>query len=80
MKLMHINDMDKFFEMIDSCEGKIELVGDDIRLNLKSKLAQIVSLANIFAAGHEVPELEIVAYNQNDANKIIQFMIDGEAF
>ena len=56
MKLMHINDMDKFFEMIDSCEGKIELVGDDIRLNLKSKLAQIVSLANIFAAGHEVPE------------------------
>lgn len=77
MKIMHINNIDKFFEMIDGCEGKVELVGDDIRLNLKSKIAQIVGLANIFAAGYEIPELEIVAYNQNDVNRIIQYMVNG---
>ena len=75
MKIKHIDDIEKFFEVIDSCDGKIELVGDDIRLNLKSKLAQYFSLANIFSGGGEIPELEIIAYNQNDTNKLIAFMI-----
>lgn len=75
MKIKHIDDIEKFFEVIDSCDGKIELVGDDIRLNLKSKLAQYFSLANIFSGGGEIPELEIIAYNQDDVNKLIAFMI-----
>ena len=75
MKIKHIDDIEKFFEIIDSCDGKIELVGDDIRLNLKSKLAQYFSLANIFSGGGEIPELEIIAYNQDDVNKLIAFMI-----
>lgn len=74
MKVKNITNIDKFFEVIDSCEGKVELIGDDIRLNLKSKLAQIVSLANIFSNG-EIPELEIVCYNQNDVDKLINFMM-----
>ena len=61
MKVTHITDIDKFFEVIDSCKGRVELVtGEGDRLNLKSKLSQYVSLANIFSAG-EIPELEIVA-------------------
>lgn len=75
MKIKHIDDIEKFFEVIDSCDGKIELVGEDIRLNLKSKLAQYFSLANIFSGGGEIPELELIAYNQNDVNKLIAFMI-----
>ena len=75
MKIKHIDDIEKFFEVIDSCDGKIELVGDDIRLNLKSKLAQYFSLANIFSGGGEIPELELIAYNQSDVNKLIAFMI-----
>lgn len=75
MKIKHIDDIEKFFEIIDSCDGKIELVGEDIRLNLKSKLAQYFSLANIFSGGGEIPELELIAYNQNDVNKLIAFMI-----
>lgn len=77
MRIKNINNIDKFFKVIDSCTGKVELVGDDIRLNLKSKLAQIVSIANIFNGGHEIPELEIVAYNQEDINKLIDFMMSG---
>lgn len=75
MKIKHINDIEGFFKTIDSCSGKIELVGEDIRLNLKSKLAQYFSLATIFSGGEEIPELEIIAYNQDDVNKLIRFMV-----
>lgn len=75
MKVMGIKDIDKFFEVVDSCEGKVELVtGEGDRLNLKSKLAQYVSLANIFSNG-EIPELEIVAYERSDIDKLMEYMI-----
>ena len=75
MKVMGIKDIDKFFEVVDSCEGKVELVtGEGDRLNLKSKLAQYVSLANIFSNG-EIPELEIVAYEKEDIDKLMDYMI-----
>ena len=39
MKIKNINNVDKFFEVVDSCKGKVELVtGEGDRLNLKSKL------------------------------------------
>ncbi len=74
MKVRHITDIEKFFEVIDSCEGKVELVGEDIRINLKSKLGQYFSLAKLFSSG-EIPELELIAYNQSDVNKLMQYMI-----
>ena len=70
-----IKNMDKFFEVVDSCKGRVELVtGEGDRLNLKSKLAQYVSLANIFSNG-EIPELEIVAYEKEDIDKLMEYMI-----
>ena len=77
MKVSNIKDVDKFFEVVDSCKGKVELVtGEGDRLNLKSKLSQYVSMANIFSNG-EIPELEVIAYEKEDTDKLIQFMIDG---
>ena len=71
MKVSNIKDVDKFFEVVDSCNGKVELVtGEGDRLNLKSKLA------NIFSGG-EIPELEIVAYEKEDIDKLLNFMING---
>ena len=75
MKLTHIADIDRFFKVIDECTGKVELVSEDLRLNLKSKLAQYVALANIFSGGNEIPEMELIAYNQEDVNRLIKFMI-----
>lgn len=40
LKNLEMERIDKLFDVIDSCSGKVELVGKDIRLNLKSKLAQ----------------------------------------
>ena len=77
MKLANITDIEGFFKTIDSCKGKVELVtGEGDRLNLKSKLSQYVSLASIFSNG-EIPELELVAYDPEDTQKLINFMVNG---
>ena len=74
MKIQNITDIEKFFQVVDSCAGKVELVtGEGDRLNLKSKLCQYVSMANIFSNG-EIPELEIIAYEREDIDKLISFM------
>ena len=78
MKVTNIRNIDGFFNVVDSCKGKVELVtGEGDRLNLKSKLCQYVSMANIFSNG-EIPELEIIAYEREDIDKLISFMMDGQ--
>ena len=75
MKIQNINNIEKFFQVVDSCAGRVELVtGEGDRLNLKSKLCQYVSMANIFSNG-EIPELEILAYEKEDIDKLIAFMM-----
>lgn len=77
MKVQNISNIDEFFKVVDSCEGKVELVtGEGDRLNLKSKLSQYVSMANIFSNG-EIPELEIVAHEKADIDKLIAFMVNN---
>ena len=77
MKIERISNVQEFFKIIDSCKGRVELLtGEGDRLNLKSKLSQYVSLANIFSGG-EIPELEIVAYEKEDIDKLLNFMING---
>ena len=78
MKVQHITNIDKFFSVIDDCTGRVELVtGEGDRLNLKSKLSQYVSMANIFSNG-EIPELELIAYEKEDIDRLVKFMVDGE--
>lgn len=75
MKIQNINNIEKFFQVVDSCAGRVELVtGEGDRLNLKSKLCQYVSMANIFS-NEEIPELEIIAYEKEDIDKLISFMM-----
>ena len=77
MKVQNITNIDKFFEVVDSCKGKVELVtGEGDRLNLKSKLSQYVSMANIFFIG-EFSELEVKAFEKEHTDKFIHFMMDG---
>ena len=77
MKVQNMTDIEKFFKVIDSCSGKVELVtGEGDRLNLKSKLSQYVSMANLFSDG-TIDELELVAYEPEDINKLINFMVNG---
>ena len=76
MKVQNIKNIDKFFKVVDQCKGRVELgTGEGDRLNLKSKLSQYVSMANIFSNG-EIPELEIVAYEREDIDRLINFMMN----
>ena len=76
MKVQNIKNIDKFFQVVDQCKGRVELVtGEGDRLNLKSKLSQYVSMANIFSNG-EIPELVIVAYEREDIDRLINFMMN----
>ena len=76
MKISNITNVEKFFKVVDSCKGKIELLTDEgDRLNLKSKLSQYVSLANIFSDGN-IKELELLAYEPEDIDKLVNFMMN----
>ena len=46
------------------------------RLNLKSKLSQYISLAHVFSVKEDIPEMELVAYEPEDVQKLIDFMIN----
>ena len=77
MKVEHISDINKFFDVVEQCKGRVELVtGEGDRLNLKSKLCQYVSMAHIFSNG-EIPELEVVAYEKEDIDRLISFMMNN---
>ncbi len=76
MKLENIKDVNKFFQVVDSCKGKVMLVtGEGDQLNLKSKLSQYVSLANIFSNG-SIPEMELIASEPEDVQKLVNFMMN----
>lgn len=81
-KEMKINNLspdklNKFFEVVDTCEGKVELVtGEGDRLNLKSALCKYVAFANILVNA-DIPEIEVICYNPNDTLKLITFLVEG---
>lgn len=78
MKIHNITDVDKFFQVVDECRGTVELVSPEgDRINLKSKLAQYLSMATIFSNGY-IKELELVAYDKEDVDRLIKFMYQGE--
>ena len=76
--LFNINDnnIDKFFKLIEECSGKVELVSDGFKVDLRSRLAQYVSVAKIFM-NKEAGEVELIVYDKNDVDKFLEFMLNG---
>ena len=74
MKVTDIKDVNRFFEIIDQCEGKVELVtkyGDC--LNLAPKISQCVATVKIITDS-EIQQGDIVLHNKEDKEKIMQVM------
>lgn len=64
MKVKNISNPEEFLKVIDSCEGKVELITDDgDRLNLKSKLCQLVSLSTIFCQQQKYLKWKLLPMN-----------------
>ena len=78
MQLQNIDSVEKFFSVIDECRGRVELVSPEgDRINLKSKLAQYLSLASVFSNGY-IKELDLIAYEREDVDRLLKFMYQGE--
>ena len=76
MKVQNISDINKFFQVVDSCKGREELVtGEGDRLNLKNKISQYLSLANVITDG-TIKEMEILASEPEDIQKLMEFMMN----
>ncbi|MDE6920080.1 MAG: polya polymerase [Lachnospiraceae bacterium] len=75
MKINKVTDVEGLFQVVEECKGEVELItGEGDRLNLKSKLCQIISLSSIFPMMSEIPNLEIVAHEPEDMEKIASFL------
>lgn len=76
MRVQNITDIKKFFEEVDNCKGKVELVtSEGDRLNLKSKLSQYVSLANVFS-DNTITEVEIIANEEEDRERLREYLVE----
>ena len=77
MTFTNMNNIDKFFETVDKCEGKVELVteqGD--RFNLKSTLTKYVIFVKIIS-NRIVPSVQINTYNYADTQRLMKFMANN---
>lgn len=76
MRFKNISDIDGLFQVIDQCKGRVDIVTNDMVLNLKSDLAKYFVLAQAFSDG-VVKDMELVAFNQEDRERLIEFMMNG---
>ena len=77
MKLTNITNMDKFFEVVDKCEGRVEMLTENGDcLDLRPKLCQFVTLVKMLTDG-DVERMEIIAENKKDEQKLMAYMING---
>lgn len=82
MNFLNVNlkdvNIQKLCKLIDSCEGDVYLITNDgNRLNLKSKLCQIVGLTNLMQDA-TISEATLCAARPEDDTILFRFMLYGE--
>ena len=75
---LHNVDVAQFLAVLDTCEGNVFLVTNEgDRLNLKSKLCQIVGLTKLIEGG-KIAEASIICENKDDESKLFRFNFFGD--
>ena len=72
--ILNIHDINvsEFLAVLDTCEGNVYLVTrDGDKLNLRSKLSQLVGLTQLIEGG-KIAEASIVCENKNDESKLFR--------
>ena len=78
--IMNLHDIDvtEFLAVLDTCEGNVYLVTNEgDRLNLRSKLCQLVGLTKLIEGG-KITEASIFCENKNDESKLFRFNFFGD--
>ena len=79
MTLENISNIEGLFKVIQNCVGKVELVSDEGDcINLKSCLAQYMTVAGAFSDGY-LRTLRLRVEKDEDKARIFDFMLSGEA-
>lgn len=78
MKLDNVKNLEKLFEVIRGCHGRVDLVNVDMALNLKSEVARYFAMAEIFKNG-EARNMELVVYDPEDRKRIEKFIEEENA-
>ncbi|MEG1426445.1 MAG: hypothetical protein RSC76_02025 [Oscillospiraceae bacterium] len=74
-KMVELHDVDvpQFLNVLDSCQGEIYLMTrDGDRLNLKSKLCQLVGLTALIEGG-KIAEAFVMCEKEEDETKLFRF-------
>lgn len=78
MKIKNITEPQKFFEVLNECKGRVELVtSEGDRLNMKSTLCQYIALTQMFKDA-TIDEVELIVSEPEDMFKLIKFLVRGE--
>ena len=79
MKVRAIQDVNGFFQALDECEGRVELITEDHDvLNLASKLTQFIGLTRVFS-NPDYTSYEIVCYHAEDYDKLKKYLVPADA-
>ena len=77
MKILNITNPKAFFEVVEKCKGRVELVtSEGDRLNLKSKLCQYIAMSDMFTDA-KIGEVEILVSDPEDASLMVDYLIRG---
>ncbi len=75
---VHDVDVKAFLAEIDTCEGDVFLVTDEgDRLNLKSKLCQLIGLTQLIDGG-KISNAHLECQKPEDETKLFRFNIFGK--
>lgn len=75
---MHNIDVKAFMDALDRCEGNVFLVTEEgDRLNLKSKLSQLMGLMNLIQGGHFL-SAHIECESPEDESRLFRMNLFGE--
>ena len=68
-------DVNDFQNLIDACKGNVYLVTEEgDKLNLKSKLSQLVGLSNLIEGGF-IPNASLVADSVEDESTLVRYKL-----
>ncbi|MDD6847363.1 MAG: hypothetical protein PUD53_01080 [Oscillospiraceae bacterium] len=75
---MHDINVSEFLAVLDTCEGNVFLVTrDGDKLNLKSKLSQLLGLTQLIEGG-KIANASIICENKDDERKLFRFNLFDE--
>jgi hypothetical protein len=77
MKIKNINNPKRFFEVLNQCKGRVELItSEGDRLNLKSTLCQYIALTQMFKDAR-IDDVELIVSEPDDFAMLLEFLVRG---